>query len=80
MATKVAELRQAMLRLKNANPEGFDQFVNVLNTLAMDMLVSLSEAPSDHILVMQGQSQQARWFLRQLRECHLEPKATVPTP
>lgn len=67
-------LSAAALRLRNANPEGFDQFVNILNDLAMDMLVSLSDASNDTVLVGQGKCQQMRWFLRLLRECHLEPK------
>lgn len=74
-----AELSAAALRLRNANPEGFDQFVNLLNDLAMTTLVQLSDAPSERVLLVQGQTQQQRWFLRLLQECDKEPK-TTPTP
>ena len=71
---KIYPIAEAALRLRNANPEGFDQFVNILNELTMDMLVSLSDATNDRVLIAQGQCQQMRWFLRMLRECNLEPK------
>ena len=63
------------LRLRNGNPEAFDDFVNNLNELTGDALTALSEAPTDEVLVQQGRAQQCRAFLRLLLECDKQKPA-----
>jgi hypothetical protein len=66
-----------MLSLRNANPEGFENFLNQLNDYTMDALKALSEATSDQILVQQGRCQQLRSLMRLFVECD---KTDQPTP
>lgn len=74
------ELQLSALRLRNANPEGFDKFLSLLNDLTMDALKALSEAPSDQVLVQQGRCQQLRSLMRLLVECDQADKSEPPTP
>ena len=67
-------LSKTALRLRNGNPEAFEQFVSLINDLTIDSMKALSEAPTDEILVQQGKAKQCRWFLRMLAECDKEPK------
>ena len=72
-------LSKTALRLRNGNPDAFQDFVSQINDLTIDAMKALSEAPTDEILVMQGRAKQCRWFLRLLVECDKEP-AQQSTP
>ena len=67
--SQYSDLKAAALRLKNGNPEAFDQFLNLFNDLTMDALKALSEAPTEQILIQQGRTQQLRALMRMFVEC-----------
>jgi len=70
---KISELAG---RLKNADPQLYEQFLRVLEQYVFDVTVAVTEAPSTEILQAQGRAQQARKFLLLFTE-HLEPRATA---
>jgi hypothetical protein len=70
-------MQQYMLRLKNSNPTGWDDFVQVFDCYATEVTVAVTQAPSDEILRMQGRAQQCLALLRLMRECD---KVKIPQP
>jgi len=58
------------LRLRNADPEGFEQFVETFAAYTNEITVAVTDAPQDQILNMQGRAKQCLAFLRLFRECH----------
>jgi len=77
VSSNYRDLKRATLSLRNANPEGFEIFLNQFNDLTMEALKALSEAPTDQILIQQGRCQQLRSLMRAFVECD---KTTEPTP
>jgi len=77
MSSQYRDLKLTMLSLRNANPEGFENFLNRLNDYTMDALKALSEATNDTVLNQQGRCQQLRALLRMFVECD---KPDQPTP
>lgn len=67
------------LRLRNADPEGFEQFVAAFDAYTGEITVAVTDAPQDQILNMQGRAKQCLAFLRLFRECHIQ-KPTQPQP
>ena len=61
------------LRLRNADPEGFERFVEAFDAYASEITVAVTEAPQDQVLNMQGRARQCLAFLRLFRECHKTP-------
>lgn len=70
-------MQQFMLRLKNANPEAWDNFVQTFDIYATEVAIQLTQAPSDEILRMQGRAQQCIGLLRLMQECD-RPKPLAP--
>lgn len=66
------------LRLKNAAPEIFDQFVNEFATYTSQVVLATTIAPVGEVLVAQGRAQQCRALLRMLSECHIPLKQPTP--
>ena len=77
MTSQYRELKKSSLSLRNANPEGFDKFLNDFNDLTMEALKALSEATTDQVLIQQGRCQQLRSLMRAFVECD---KKDEPTP
>lgn len=71
------DFKLAALSLRNANPEGYENFLSQFNDLTMDAMKSLTEASTDKVLIQQGRCQQLRSLMRTLVECD---KKTEPTP
>jgi len=65
------------LRLRNADPEGFEQFVETFAAYTNEITVAVTEAPQDQVLNMQGRARQCLAFLRLFRECHI-PETPQP--
>lgn len=61
-------------RLRNADPQVWEQFVQCFDTYTIEVMSQMSSAPSDAILNLQGRAQQCRALLRIFTECHLPPK------
>lgn len=76
----VAMMQQFMLRLKNANPEAWDDFVQCFDIYATEVTVAVTQAPSEDILRMQGRAQQCLALLRTMRECAKAPPAQAAPP
>jgi len=79
MATNIDLFSQAALRLRNAAPEPFEQFVNLFAVYTAEVVEAVTEADATTILVMQGRGQQCRALLRVLIECD-KLKQTKPAP
>lgn len=75
-------LAVAALRLYNASPIAFSEFVRALSDMTDAATVAVTEAPAENIMVAQGRAQQMRHVLRILNECRIEPtpKPTPPIP
>ena len=79
MATNEHLFSDAALKLRNADPPGFERFVNLFAVYTEEVTVAVTEADATNILVMQGRAQQCRALLRVLQECD-KPKQTKPAP
>jgi hypothetical protein len=62
-------LQRFALRLKNADPSGWDSFVEAFDVYTTEVTVAVTQAPAAEILVMQGRAQQCLALLRVFREC-----------
>jgi hypothetical protein len=84
MASTTRDLKVVLLRLRNGNPQAYDQFLSLYNDLTIDALKALSDAPSDQVLVQQGRTQQMRSEMRLFVEGgyppEKKPEPEPPTP
>jgi hypothetical protein len=80
VSSQYRDLKQAMLGLRNGNPDGYEIFLGLLNDYTMDALKALSTAPTDEVLVQQGRCQQLRSLMRMFVECDQKTKTDEPTP
>lgn len=72
-------LKEFARRLRSADPENFQSFVEALDAYALEVTVAVTEAPQDQVLNMQGRARQCMALLRLLQECHLQrPTAQAP--
>lgn len=78
--TTAAMLKVIALRLKNADPSNFDQFVECFDVYTSEVTVAVTEAPQDVILNAQGRAQQCLALLRMFRECHIQRAAPQDPP
>lgn len=66
---KIPELPVAALRLRNADPEGWDQFLSSFMHYANNRYKQLVNCSGDSLLNVQGQAQQCEALLRIFVEC-----------
>ncbi len=79
MSLSPKDLAETALRLRNSNPEGWDQFVASFAAYTDHAVLSTVQAGSDGVLVVQGQARQCLALLRMFRECDKQkPKQPVP--
>lgn len=71
-------LSAAALRLRNATPEMFENFVRELTAHVDLVTVAVTDADSGNILRLQGHAQEARALLRVFKECHLTAQTKQP--
>jgi len=74
-------LKQACQRLRNADREAWQIFLDTFDVYATEVTVAVTEAPSDKILNMQGRAQQVLALLRLYREIDIvrsPPQSTPP--
>lgn len=74
-----APLSQAFLRMRNADPEGFEGMVNSFSDYLGQAFLALAKADANDILGVQGQVRMGQAVLRMMQECHLPPR-TKPEP
>ena len=72
MSDSYTPLRVAALRMRNAEPQAFADFVVELERWVSLLLLGMTEAPPDAIFLAQGQARAARALLRVFNECHLQ--------
>lgn len=80
MTTPTQVLSQYALRLRGAAPKEFEAFVECFDAYATEVTVAVTACEPNEILNRQGRAQFALSFLKTLRECHLPPKTTPPSP
>jgi hypothetical protein len=80
MPTNAKDFRKTVLRLRNANPEAFDQFVNYFSIYTEESLIAVSEADAATIMTMKGRAQQCRALLQLFVTCDQEGKKAEPIP
>jgi hypothetical protein len=68
------------LRLRNADPAIWDQFLAALDADAYANMTGLVTATSSEILSKQGQVQAYTRWLRKFKECDREPPQQKPSP
>ena len=79
MSLPPKDLAETALRLRNSNPEGWDQFVVSFAAYTDHAVLDVTAAGSDNVLVLQGQARQCLHLLRVFRECDKQkPKPPVP--
>lgn len=76
---KPTPLSTAFLRLKNADPEGYDRAVGEFAQYVSLAFGELARCGPDAILGVQGQVRMGQAVLRIMQECHIPPE-TAPTP
>lgn len=69
----------AFLRLKNADPEGFDNLVDEFSKYLGLAFGELARTGPETILGIQGQVRMGQAVLRIMQECHIPP-STEPAP
>ena len=72
-------LSDLCLRLRNGNPEAFDEFLTALTAYYEDLTFKVVQAPVEEVCVAQGRAQSAFAILRIFKECTVEKKHT-PLP
>lgn len=77
MPARQPTLAETALRLRNADTEGWEQFMRAFAEYNLTALKRVINAPPDSILVLQGQAQQCEALWRLFIECDREKQ---PTP
>lgn len=72
------ELGVAALRLRNATPEGWDKFLQLLDNYTNDAMARCVSAGPGEVLGEQGKAQQCQALLRIFTECDKKPKQPTP--
>lgn len=75
---KANPLSNSFLRLKNADPEGYDAMVGEFSKFVSLAFGELARCGPDQILGIQGQVRMGQAVLRILQECHLPPQEPTP--
>jgi len=77
--TPVQGVAQRAAFLKHAAPSEFEEFVKALSAYSDHILRGVIAAPSDEVLVAQGNAQMLLKVVQTLVECD-SPKQNRPTP
>jgi hypothetical protein len=72
--------KQLCLRLRNADPKVWEQFLQCFDTYTIEVMSQMATAPSEAILNMQGRAQQCKALLRIFAECHIQKHPPQPQP
>lgn len=76
----VDTLKLLSLRLRNADPETWDQWVHAFHVYTVERAIETVGAGSDTILVAQGAARQCQALLRVFQECHIQKQPQTPQP
>lgn len=76
MPVDTKQISELAGKLKNANPQVYEQFLVLLDLYVLDQFLLLSSAPSAEVLQAQGRAQQARKFVQIFTENLDPPSAT----
>jgi hypothetical protein len=68
---KATVLSDVLYRIKQESPELFKAFLKEFTLHTDKVTAAVTDADASEIMTAKGYAQHARWFLRQLVECHL---------
>lgn len=74
MTVSSEPLSLAALRLRNADPKAWADFISAMEVWSATRLNAMASAPPDGVFMAQGMALDARALLRIFNECHLERK------
>lgn len=69
-------MKEFALKLRNANPTAWENFVNTLDVYTAEVMQGMTSSPQSEILCMQGRAQQCLALLQIYREC--TPSSSSP--
>jgi hypothetical protein len=75
----LSPLGERALRLRNASPQAFEEFLRELAIYKDELTATVTTAPVGEVLVAQGRAQSIIAIERVLKECNL-PRPEKPTP
>ncbi len=73
-------MKDALARLKSADPEAYDLFLQVFDLYSIECMHGMTKAPQDQILNAQGRAQQCQALLRMATEAKPYVARTQPQP
>ena len=71
MSDSYTPLRVAALRMRNADPQAFADFIAVLEQWTGERMSAMANAPPEGVFLAQGMAKAAIALLRVFNECHL---------
>lgn len=83
---KPPTLSDLALRLRNGNPDAWDEFLIRMQGYYEDLTMKVVQAPAEEVMVAQGRAQSIFALLRTFKECTVErkqkplPQAGPPSP
>ena len=78
MIDKNPTLSELALRLRNGNPEAWDEFLVRLQEYYEDLTMKVVQAPAEEVMVAQGRAQAAFALLRIFKECSSKSHKPLP--
>ena len=75
---KTPTLSELALRLRNGNPEAWDEFLVQMQGYYEDLTMKVVQAPAEEVMVAQGRAQSIFALLRTFKECTVERKKPLP--
>ncbi len=78
MSSQIVELGPTCLRLRNAAPEVWDQFIAQFEAYTLNVLNELAFKDQSMVLTVQGHAQQCKALLRVFTECDQELRSKKP--
>ena len=71
---KPPTLSDLALRLRNGNPDAWDEFLIRMQGYYEDLTMKVVQAPAEEVMVAQGRAQGVMALLRMFKECTVEKK------
>lgn len=76
---QLTPFQTAALHLRNASPQGFEDFKTMYELRLADLYRKIAHSPAHEIMIIQGQAQECEAVIQSLKECTIE-RTPKPTP